>query len=73
LANPGDAAMQYLAGITCMHLQLWGKAQQLLKQALPRLQNTGLERNAWKALAELADQRGDTGASVQAWKNAAKA
>ena len=73
LANPGDAPMQYLAGITCMHLQLWGKAQQLLKQALPRLQNTGLERNAWKALAELAEQRGDAGASVQAWKNAAKA
>lgn len=73
LANPGDAAMQYLAGITCMRLQLWGKAQLLLKQAMPRLKNTGLERNAWKALAELAEQRGDTDASVQAWKNAAKA
>lgn len=73
LANPGDAPMQYLAGITCMRLQLWGKAQQLLKQALPRLQNTGLERNAWNALAELAEQRGDAGASIQAWKNAAKA
>lgn len=73
LANPGDAAMQYLAGITCMRLQLWGKAQQLLKQALPRLQNSGLERNAWKALAELAEQRGDVEASMQAWQNAAKA
>lgn len=73
LANPGDAPMQYLAGITCMRLQLWGKAQQLLKQALPRLKNTGLERNAWNALAELAEQRGDAGASIQAWKNAAKA
>ena len=73
MANPGDAAMQYLAGITCMRLQLWGKAQQLLKQSLPRLQDAGLERKAWMALAELAEQRGDADASAQAWKNAARA
>lgn len=73
MANPGDSALQYLAGITCMRLQLWGKAQQLLKQALPRLQDAGLERNAWAALAELAQQRGDAAASSQAWQNAAKA
>ena len=71
-ANPGDAALQYLAGITCLRLQLWGKAQQLLVQSLPRLQNVVLERNAWTALAELAEQRGDTVAAAQAWKNAAK-
>jgi HemY protein len=71
MANPGDAPLQYLAGITCMRLQLWGKAQQLLKQSLPRLQDAGLERNAWAALAELAEQRGDVVASTQAWKNAA--
>jgi HemY protein len=73
MANPGDPALQYLAGITCMRLQLWGKAQQLLKQSLPRLQDSGLERNAWAALAELAEQRGDVTASTQAWQNAAKA
>jgi HemY protein len=73
MANPGDSALQYLAGITCMRLQLWGKAQQLLKQALPRLQDAGLERNAWVALAELAERRGDVAASTQAWQNAAKA
>ncbi len=73
MANPGDSALQYLAGITCMRLQLWGKAQQLLKQALPRLQDAGLERNAWVALAELAEGRGDVNASTQAWQNAAKA
>jgi HemY protein len=72
LANPGDSALQYLAGITCMRLQLWGKAQQLLKQSLPRLQDVGLKRNAWKALAELAEQQGDVVGSTQAWKNAAK-
>ncbi len=73
MASPGDSALQYLAGITCMRLQLWGKAQQLLKQALPRLQDAGLERNAWAALAELAERRGDVAAASQAWQNAAKA
>lgn len=73
LSNPGDSTLQYLAGITCMRLQLWGKAQQLLKQSLPRLQDDVLERNAWVALAELAERRGDVAASTQAWQSAAKA
>ena len=72
MAHPGDSALQYLAGIACMRLQLWGKAQQLLKQALPRLQDPGLERNAWLNLAELAEQRGDAATATQAWQNAAK-
>jgi len=72
LANPSDHVMQYLAGITCMRLQLWGKAQQLLKQSLTQLQDAGLERNAWVALATLAQQRGDGVAATQAWQNAAK-
>lgn len=71
-ANPADASLQYLAGMTCMRLQLWGKAQQLLQQSLPRLKDSGLEQNAWVALAELADHRGDEVAATQAWKNAAK-
>lgn len=73
MANPADSALQYLAGITCMRLQLWGKAQQLLKQSLPRLQDAELERNTWAALAELAERRGDVEASTQSWQNAAKA
>ena len=73
MANPGDPLLQYLAGVTCLRLQLWGKAQQLLKQSLPRLHNAGLERSAWAALAELAEQRSDTAEAVQAWKNAARA
>lgn len=72
MAHPGDAILQYLAGIACMRLQLWGKAQQLLKQSQPRLQDSELQRNAWVALAELAEQSGDVAASVQAWQNAAK-
>ena len=72
MSNPADAVLQYLAGITCMRLQLWGKALQLLKQALPRLQDAMLERNAWTALAELAEQRGDSVAATEAWKKAAR-
>lgn len=73
MANPGDAALQYLAGIACKHLQLWGKAQQLLKQSLPRLQVATLERSAHVALAELAEQRGDVDAARLAWRSAAQA
>ena len=73
LDSPGDPTLQYLAGVTCLRLQLWGKAQQLLKQALPRLQDTALQARAWTALAELAEQRGDSAALAHAWKNAATA
>ncbi|MEI6734074.1 MAG: heme biosynthesis HemY N-terminal domain-containing protein [Comamonadaceae bacterium] len=71
MTNPGDPVLQYLAGVTCLRLQLWGKAQQLLKQSLPRLQHAGLQRSAWAALAELEEQRSDAVAAAQAWKNAA--
>lgn len=70
-ANPRDATLQYLAGMACMKRQLWGKAQQLLTQAALGLQDAGLHRNAWRALAELAEQREDAPAAAQAWKRAA--
>lgn len=70
-ANPRDATLQYLAGMACMKRQLWGKAQQLLMQAALGLQDAGLHRNAWRALAELAEQREDASAAAQAWKRAA--
>lgn len=73
MKNPGDAMLQYLAGVTCMRLQLWGKARQLLTQSLTRLQDTGLRRDAWRLLAELAQEQGDTAAATQAWRNAAQA
>lgn len=72
ITHPGDATLQYLAGMTCMRLQLWGKAQQLLNQSLARLSDPGLQRSAWAALAELAEQRGDAVAAKQAWQKAAK-
>ncbi len=70
-ANPRDATLQYLAGVACMKRQLWGKAQQLMGQAAMGLQDKGLHRNAWRAVAQLAEQRGDAETAAQAWKRAA--
>lgn len=70
-ANPRDTTLQYLAGMACMKRQLWGKAQQLLGQACLGLQDARLHRSAWRAVAELAEQRGDTEAAARAWKRAA--
>ena len=72
LSKPNDVILQYLAGCVCMRLSLWGKAQQLLKQALMRLQDPELQRNAWRALAQLAEQRNDSVAASQAYREAAK-
>ncbi len=72
MAAPGDAALQYLAGVACLHLQLWGKAQQLIRQALPRLDDAGLLTRAWQVLAELAQRQGDDAQAATAWKNAAQ-
>ncbi len=70
-ANPRDATLQYLAGMTCMKLQLWGKAQQLLAQAALGLRDPELQRQAWRSLALLAEDRGDGVTAAQAWKRAA--
>ncbi|HSW18454.1 MAG TPA: heme biosynthesis HemY N-terminal domain-containing protein [Ramlibacter sp.] len=70
-ANPRDASLQYLAGMACMKRQLWGKAQQLLTQAALGLRDPELHRQAWRALAALAEERGDGLTAAQAWKRAA--
>ena len=72
MAHPRDAALQYLAGMVCMRLQLWGKAQQLLKQALALLQDASLKRDAWRAMAEIAEQRQDSAAATEAYRQALK-
>jgi HemY protein len=54
-----------------MKRQLWGKAQQLLTQAALGLQDPALHRRAWRALAELAEQREDVSGAAEAWKRAA--
>jgi HemY protein len=63
-ANPRDATLQYLAGAACVQRELWGKAAM-------GLQDAALHRNAWRAVALLAERRGDTETAAQAWKRAA--
>ena len=72
-ANPRDTSLQYLAGMACLHRGLWGRAQLLLTQAVRSLADASQRRQAWRALAELAEQRGDAEAAAQAWKQAAQA
>ncbi|MBI2745982.1 MAG: heme biosynthesis protein HemY [Burkholderiales bacterium] len=72
MGNPRDAVLQYLAGVVCMRLRLWGKAQQLLKQSLSLLHDAELRRDTWLALAQMAEQRQDALAAAQAYQEAAK-
>jgi HemY protein len=72
MANPREPLLQYLAGVACMHLSLWGKAQQMLRQALTQLADEELRRRAWSALARLAEQREDSAAALDAWRKAAQ-
>lgn len=72
LRQPNDPLLQYLAGFACLRLSLWGKAQQLLRQSLGQLQSEPLNRQTWVALAQLAQQRADPQAEIEAWRQAAK-
>ena len=72
LAKPSDANLQYLVGMACMSRQLWGKARQWLSLSVLGLQDASLRRNAYRALASLAEQRGDANASLEAYQQAAK-
>jgi len=71
MARPRDANVQYLAGMACLSRQLWGKARQLLALSVLGLQDIGLNRKAWRALAVLAEQRGDETAAGEAYRKAA--
>lgn len=70
--QPGEVAWQYLAGVACVRLQLWGKAQQLLKQSVSGLYDPDLRRRAWSLLGHMAEDRQDTATALQAYKEAAK-
>jgi len=72
MGRPHDANLQYLAGMACMSRQLWGKSRQLLSQAALGLQDTGLHRKAWRALAVLAEQRNDAETAAHAYKQVAQ-
>lgn len=68
---PQSPSLQHLAGLACVERQLWGKGEQLLLQAAPRLNNAEQRAQAWSAIAALAEQREDADAALHAWKQAA--
>ena len=72
LTNPRHLELQYLSGMICLRHGLWGKAQQMLEQVAPRLGGTELQRQAWRALAELAEHKGDTAQALACWKLSSK-
>jgi HemY protein len=69
---PRWVELQYLAGMVCWHHALWGKAQQMLEQAAPQLTNADMQRQAWRTLAQLAEQKEDTARAQFCWKRAAE-
>jgi len=72
LANPRSMELQYLSGMVCLRHGLWGKAQQMLEQVASRLASPELQRQTWRALAELAEQKGDNAQALACWKLSAK-
>lgn len=71
VAHPQNAALTYLAGIACLERQLWGKAESLLSNCASRLKDPRLARQAWRALAALAEHRGQADLAAQHFKQAA--
>jgi HemY protein len=69
---PRWVELQYLAGVVCWHHALWGKAQQMLEQAAPQLKNADMQRQAWRTLAQLAEQKDETARAQVCWKRAAE-
>jgi len=61
MSDPRDALLQYLAGVMCARLGLWGKAQHLLRQSVALTADLELKRDAQRALDALA-QRSDQAA-----------
>ncbi len=69
---PRWVELQYLAGMVCWHHALWGKAQQMLEQAAPQIKHADMQRQAWRTLAQLAEQKEDTVRAQLCWKRAAE-
>jgi HemY protein len=69
---PRWVELHYLAGMVCWHHALFGKAQQMLEQAAPQLTNADMQRQAWRTLAQLAEQKEDAARAQLCWKRAAE-
>ncbi|MEI7515112.1 MAG: heme biosynthesis HemY N-terminal domain-containing protein [Betaproteobacteria bacterium] len=57
MADPRDALLQYLAGVMCARLSLWGKAQHLLRQCIAVCADLELKQDAQRALDAVSRQR----------------
>lgn len=68
---PHNPRLQYLAGMACLQRELWGKAEQLLRQSTAQLKDDALLHSAWKALAILAERHEAPDDAAHAWKQAA--
>lgn len=71
LSHPGDPVLHYLAGVTCMRLQLWGGAGGSVSNRWSGCECRPARRLA--QLAALAQEQGDTQAASDAWRSAAQA
>ena len=56
MSDPRDSLLQYLAGVMCARLGLWGKAQHLLRQSVAVTADLELKRDAQRALDALAQR-----------------
>lgn len=57
MSDPRDALLQYLAGVMCARLGLWGKAQHLFRQSVAITADLELKSDAQRALEVLAQRR----------------
>lgn len=57
MSDPRDALLQYLAGVMCARLGLWGKAQHLFRQSMAVTGDLELKSDAQRALEALAQRR----------------
>jgi HemY protein len=70
-AHPADPLLQYLAAQAFFQQKLWGKSAQLFQQSARSLTDPALRVRAWCRLAELAHERADADAELNAWREAA--
>jgi tetratricopeptide (TPR) repeat protein len=70
-AAPQVAGLQYLAGMVALSRSAWDEARKLLAQAALGLPSPRLQRQAWRALARLAEAQGRADEAHHAWQQAA--
>ncbi|MBK6852868.1 MAG: heme biosynthesis protein HemY [Burkholderiales bacterium] len=70
-ALPQDAAVAYAVGRALAQRQLWGRARRLL-EGVARMTSAepDLRRDAWKALAAIAEEEGDTDRAADCYRSA---